>query len=255
MAEFELDFTINSARMAVQGTDVAAPSAGDIKVYPMANGMFVRDSAGIIYGPIQYSSIKGVTPDIHFASASIPSGYAWTLDGTPPTVDYDYLSDYLLAISASTDKSFLSKAIPNVAGNWQNKALYGRFSTGLTTEIGLRIDNGTDNNFAEIYVSGVLANGTQRVDFRHKTGGGVTTLNSAVIIPCSDFITLALKSEHSGGVYTIKGYIVPETGVPVSIPTFTVTSTSFSPSAGRAGIIVAEAGSNAYCDWFTNEMD
>lgn len=254
------------------GFDIAT-SAGALNVTDVANNATRAsvDSAGFLnlqqdvrpFG-VQYGFGHRLinvaqTPDTHFASASIPTGYAWAgapFDGTPVALIYNANNEYMVAVAnSSSGRVFLNRPITNAAAAWQNKSLYGRFKTGTITEVGLRVDDGTDNNYGEVFVTGALQNGMQRLDWRSRTGGGsVTTLSSAIIVPTDTFLALRLYCVYSGGVYTLAGYLVAEDGGAINLG-MSVTATAFLPAAGRAGILVKQNNGNfGYCDWLKNEF-
>jgi hypothetical protein len=189
------------------------------------------------------------------------ASYAWQgapLGGAPAAVAYTSGNTYLVATdTVGGTKHLLSKAITNAAASWQNKFLVVRVRTGITTEIGLRFDAGDDDNWAEIYVTGVLANGTQRVDFRYRdNGGAITTVNSAVIVPMSEYLLLRLQCSYAAPNYSATALILGEDNNPINISGLSHLLTgnwaAGPPTAGRAGIMVANAGNVGSVDWFEN---
>lgn len=188
----------------------------------------------------------------HFPNGAIPSGFGWASYGsmiTPPNISQ--ADDYIGLAFNAANKGFLNKAVTSGASNWQNKASWGRFTTGLVTEIGLRVDDGTDNNYAELYVTGTLSNATIRVDFRYRSGGGaVTTVTSGLIVPAGQFISLYLLCYWSGTQYFFYGYILGEHGSAVNISGFNTPAITWPGSAGNWGIFAANAGNHGFCDLF-----
>lgn len=198
----------------------------------------------------------GITTYIdHFRSGVIPSGFTWRgapFGGTPVSLLYNQAFDYLgcTADGAGT-RHFLADDIANLASAWDGRAMWGRIRTGYATEIGFRLDDGTDNNYCEVYVTGALVNATQRLDFRYRTGGGaVTTVASGLIIPCDTYIVTFLYCYSSGGFYFIQGYLISEEGDYVVISGFNSGPLTWIPSAGRLGIMVKNTGNYANVDWF-----
>jgi hypothetical protein len=284
MPDVTIDAVVNSARMAVQGSDVATPASGFVQVYPKSDGIYLRGSDGVVYGPFVSANRsfsgdvlpksvalglaarfinKGRTPTTHFTSASIPSGYAWLTGGvfaaptSPGYLEYNYSGDFLIAaMNAASVKGFLYKSVGNVGSKWQNRSLMGRFAAGVPTEIGLRLDNGTDSNYAEIYMTGVLANGMQRVDFRYSASGTVTPVQSSMIAPITDSFVLQLYCQYiAPSTYVLHGFVVGEEGLGFSITGFSINSPAWVPSAGRAGLMVHNYGSVGRCDWLLNEFE
>jgi hypothetical protein len=190
------------------------------------------------------------------------TGYAWQgapLGGVPPVVSYSIFGDYFRGGGAAATKYFLSKAIANAAASWQGKSLYARVNVGITVETGLRFDAGDDNNWVELYMTGVLADATQRLDFRYRdNGGAINTVTSNLIVPVDSFIVIRLLCYYSAPNYSALGYVIAETGGTVNVTGFSHTLTgnwaAGPPTAGRAGIMVANAGNPGYVDWFYNEF-
>jgi hypothetical protein len=191
------------------------------------------------------------------------AAYAWQgapLGGVPAAVLYAYGNEYMLATDIVTGtKHLLSKAITNAAASWQNKSLYARIRTGTTTEIGLRFDSNDNNNWVEIYVTGVLADATYRLDFRYMDNGvGPTTVTSNLIIPVGGLITIRLLCVFAAATYTGAGYVVTEGGQTVNITGFSHVLTgnwaAGPPAVGRAGIMVKNAGNYGAVDWFYDEF-
>lgn len=187
-------------------------------------------------------------------------GYSWQgapLGGTPATATYSFENDYGRFIDA--DKCFLSKAVPNVAANWQTKALYARVAAGLTVEVGLRLDAGDDDNWVEIYFTGVAGDATQTVQFRYRdNGGGITTVASAISIPAGQFVTIRLLCLWSDPNYLSIGLLIAEDTSNINITGFLhFLNGNWAvgpPTAGRAGIFIDNSGNAGIFDWFYNEF-
>lgn len=200
----------------------------------------------------------------HFRGGSIPAGYAWVAAsgifyGTPAALNYSVAGDYMGVTADGTGKEhFLQKGITNSGAAWQGKGLYGRFGiAGVTTEIGFRVDDGSDLStgcFAELYMTGVLANAMQRLDFRYQNtvGGGITTVSSALVVPVDALYSIFLYCFYSGGNYYLNGYLITESGNLANITGFTTGIISWLPCAGRAGIFTKQNGNYGLCDWFYN---
>ena len=197
----------------------------------------------------------------HFRSGVIPAGYAWQgapFGGTAPTLNYNQSNDYLRCVPAASTRYLLSKAITNAAASWQNKSLQGRFNGRMNGRFGLRFDDGTDNNYAQIYATGEANNGTMSVSFQYRAGGGaVTTVTSAITMPGTEFICLKLLMAYSAPNYTAYGYLVCEDGSTNYATGFTV-AVAWAPAAGRAGLFVENPSVSGSAwqeaDWFYNEF-
>jgi len=202
------------------------------------------------------------TYDDHFRSGVIPAGYAWQgapFGGTPAILlSYSWKGEYLYYAPAGSTRYFLSRAVTNAAANWQNKNLQGRFDAGGNGRHGLRFDDGSDNNYVQVFATGEANNGTVTVTFQYRAGGGgITTVTSAINMPASEFITLHLRMYYSAPNYSAYGYIVGESGSAIGLTGFSV-AVAWAPAAGRAGLFgedpVAGAANGVECDWFRNEF-
>jgi len=195
------------------------------------------------------------------AGAGELAGYAWQgapFSGTPASLLYTSQSEYFRTrADGAGQKHFMSKAITNNAAAWQGKYLQARLLTGITTEIGIRFDAGDDNNWAELFITGVLADATYRLDFRYRdNGGGITTVSSGLIVPADRCVIVRLLCYYSAPNYSAYGYIEDEVGGTVNIAGFAHTLTgnwaAGPPAAGRAGIFTKNAGNWGSVDWFNN---
>lgn len=191
------------------------------------------------------------------------AAYSWQgapLGGTPIYVDYCVGQDYLgLAADGAGVKHFLSRAIPNVAANWQTRSIQGRFRTGITTEIGMRVDAGDDDNWVEVYFTGAAADATQRLDFRYRdNGGAITTVPSALVIPVDSLVIVRLLCYWNGAAYIALAYVTGEEGTDVNIAALAHTLTGNwavgPPTTGRSGIFCKHLGNYGIVDWFLDEF-
>jgi hypothetical protein len=113
----------------------------------------------------------------HFRSGTIPTGYAWVSDGTfngapggaGGTLNYSYNGTYMNIVCDNTPH-FLATAITV----YTSKHFMGRFCTARDTQCGIRVDDGTNNNYAIHYLQG-NTNGSYTLKFSYRAGGGVTT--------------------------------------------------------------------------------
>lgn len=195
------------------------------------------------------------TYDNHFTSGVIPSGYAWQgapFGGTPVALQYSRNGDYLgCTADAGGTKHFMSIAVANAAASWQNKYIWARLGTGAITEIGVRLDDGTDNNYAEIFMTGAAVNATQTLSFRYRIGGAAaTTVTSAIVVPVGELYTVRLVCVYAAPNYSVSGYLVGEDGSAINITTFTTGTVTWMPAAGRVGIFCKDAGNYGLVDVF-----
>lgn len=226
------------------------PALGDI--YPDSDGRGLM--ARLVNGGVAY--------DTHFRGAdTIPSGYAWqgAPFAAPSSSPYNALGDFIGPAIGTNSRGFMSRAVTNAAANWQNKSLYGRFTASVNGRCGLRFDDGTDDNYAQIFVDGTANNGTETIKFQYRAGGGgITTATSTIVFPSYTFFCLRLYMYWSGSAYTAYGYVyAPELAQSVGITGFNV-AVGWAPAAGRAGIFVenptASASGRMYGDWLKNEF-
>ncbi len=220
------------------------PATGDIRPFNIGYGLGQR-------------SIQGsYTPDLHFTSgSSAPTGYAWAGSpfAAPDTVYYSYSSDFLFCASGTNARNFLYRSITNNAANWSNKSILGAFAAvGVNTRYGLRIDDGTDNNYVEMYVDGTANDATETVKFEY-TGGTIVTTN--ISVPVGTLFVLRLYCIANTA---IGGYLyMPSTGLTANVAGF-YTAIAWAPAAGRAGIFAqnptGSAANGGACDWLLNEF-
>jgi hypothetical protein len=239
------------------GSTTAAEKLGHIYQAESKDLYPASDKRGLFVRVVDRTGLGGYTD--HFRSGSIPTGYAWQgapFTGTPPAgyVYYSINNDYMWLAGSGGAKSFLSKAITNAAASWQNKSITARVRTGYGTEIGVRVDDGSDDNYAELYVSGALVDGTQRLDFRHREGGGaVSTTNTGVIIPCDNLMVILLLCSWSDPNYRFIGYTLAEDGGQTNIAGVDTGVVTWCPAAGRVGLLGnVNDGNYGSMDFFYN---
>lgn len=131
----------------------------------------------------------------HFRSDVIPDGYAWLNSAPfsiPSTINYKYLNDYLRVYGAVASRGFLYKTM-DPRGKFQ----YVKIIADNSVEGGIRIDDGSDNNYYEfkIYHSG-SANFYARFSIR--TGGGAVSNTNYAIYPIGGTFLLMLLPIGAG---------------------------------------------------------
>ena len=201
------------------------------------------------------------TPTTHFNTGTLPTNHSWqgTPFVTPATVSY-WKSDYLYLIASSTpSRHFLAKQVDNQLSSWANKAMVGRFGVGTRGRFGLRFDDGSDNNYAEIWVTGEAANGTVTVSFRYRQNAGTPVINNvATVLFATEIMTIRLLCHESSGSISAYGYLLTEDSRVVNISGFS--SPAFGggvfPANGRAGIFFENTGvaNPVVCDWYYTEF-
>lgn len=202
-------------------------------------GLFARQSNRI--------GIKNYTD--HFRSGALPTGFSWISDGTfngaPADLDYNAVGSYMIARASSTPH-FLADAITSYAGY----SFYARMRTGWQTEFGVRADDGTDNNYAELICDSDGAGG-YHVDFRYRAGGGAVTDVQGPYYPASEFCVVRLY--HYAATPAFRGYLVAENAFDLWVSNWDTGAIAWTPS--RVGFkLQVNGGNQAAADWFYNEF-
>jgi len=192
---------------------------------------------------------RGVTPIDHFRSGAIPDGFSWindgTFGGTPGVLAYNFRGTYLRTYS-QVGPYFLADAITVYA----NKVFMARLMTGITTEIGVRLDDGSNDNYAEIVLDPDDV-GAYRVNFRYRAGGGGVTDIPGSLYPCSEMIVAELY--WYSVTPQVLGFIVGEHGETFNLSGFGTGAVGWTPA--RIGIVMRNNDGNyAYCDWIYSDF-
>jgi len=133
---------------------------------------------------------------------SIPSGYTWAGSpfSTPPTVTI--VNQTVLATSGFTgsEKSFYYVAMPASLRNYfylpyLNTNLAGQYA-------GLRIDDGTDNNYVEAVVQWQNTNPPLLYRIYYRTGGGTVTTITPSVVPSNAHLPDAFYFFISGTLWS-----------------------------------------------------
>lgn len=211
-----------------------------------ANPQPVGDGWGLWERQIEHLGLDEFTD--HFRSGSIPDGFSWINDGdfngTPTALDYDYKATYLIA-ACDTTPHFIADAI----STYEGKSFYARLRTGQTTDIGIRLDDGSTDSYAEIYLD-ALGTGEYQVKFRYDEGATGETEANGPTYPCTQFVTVRLY--YYTTTPAVFGYTVVDDTY-VNITGFTTGAISWTPA--RIGLaIYNDSGNYAFCDWFYNEF-
>lgn len=183
----------------------------------------------------------------HFRSGVIPAGFAWIVDGTfngiPGTLSYSLMGTYLAATSTATPH-FLATPVVGFA----NARYTARISAGQTTEIGIRLDDGTNANTAEVMLTAAAQPGMYQAEFRQTLGGVPAAAAPGPIQSRSEFITVRLYWRSAS--VQVFGYILSETGSTIGITGWN-TGAGLAWVPARVGIKVRiNGGDGGYVDWF-----
>lgn len=208
-----------SANQAVTGT---LASTGDM--FPAGAG------SGLAARVVDY----GLTPTEHFRSGSIPSGFAWVSDavfgGAPASVTWSRSSDYGLFTGTSGTRHFLARSISTFLG----RAGYLRGTEAFNTIVGLRVDDGTDSNYYELYVADA-GSGLNQIRLRQRTGGAAAVTTNGPSIAKGIILPIMLYSNNpSGSTHYPYCYIIGESLLTMAI----LTGTAATWTASRFGLIV-----------------
>lgn len=184
------------------------------------------------------------------------TGFSWqgAPFTTPSATNYSLNNEYFGFYHGAAARFFLSRPITNSGTAWQNKIIVARLAATHYGAVGLRIDDGTDNNYTEIYLDATAADGGQRLRFAYRSGGGaVTTSTAGVVLLQGTFVVLRLLCYYSAA-YTFFGYTVSESGLGNNH--FDTPALSWCPAAGRVGIVgqSAAACNPQTIDWFYTDF-
>jgi len=232
--------------------DVTQAAGGDIFPNADARGLAARfvNPTGLTSWTAHFRPGETTGPGEGSLAAFAWQGAPFT---TPVLASYAYANDYLRWVHSSAARFFLSCPITNSAAAWQNKSIWGRLAATCYGSFGLRIDDGTDNNYVEIYLDATAADGDQRLRFSYRSGGGAVVTNTAKpVLLQGSFVVLRLRCYYSAETYAVYGYSVNETGGSDNIANFGTPAISWCPTAGRVGLVgTTTAASNPQvCDWF-----
>lgn len=253
-------------------TILKSGSTGELRIDRLGVGQAVTATAGDVSsvaggdhypdGDLRGLAARFITPrgprswTDHFRSGVIPTGFAW--QGAPfggtPTVAYSRASEYLGALGGGAARYFMSVAVTNAAASWQNKAIWARQCASVSARIGLRLDDGTDNNYAEVLLDASTNTGGQVLTFRYRAGGGAVTTVTGDTYPVTQLFTFRLLCVWDGANYYVYGYVVNEAGDAVNITNFNTPAIAWAPAAGRVGILLDTTAASGYTltDWFYN---
>lgn len=266
----------------------APPSPGDIalgnhlgvtSVFPIQNApgasaaILATDSAGNVSpqtvkspGDIfPVSDTKGLmgrfvnadgVPTDHFRGA-LPAGFSW--QGAPFVTGSNgsaYYNDYYyMNASAINQRLFFSKPITNAAASWQNKIFSSRMRAGNASLIGVRVDDGSDNNYVEGVLDGTAFNATQTLKWRTRTGGAAPVIStSAIVLPITQYLSFKVSCYYAPVQYTMYIYVIGEEGDNLFLYALNI---SWAPAAGRVGFVYESSANGSplgLADWFNNSF-
>jgi hypothetical protein len=189
---------------------------------------------------------NGVTPTWHFRKNTIPPDYDWASGfNVPDFTALSYLKEYFLGYFFGTDRAFLAKSTTSaLVGQY----IWGRFIVNNLCNFGLRIDDGTDNNYVEyriVHVSGP----SYILRLRQRTGGGSVTVTDVTNYSTALPAPLMFHPSGSMGSWKPDCYIVNETGSDLGGGlTQVLSGSTVSWNPARVGICLDDVGASIV-DW------
>lgn len=146
-------------------------------------------------GVIRHLSIADPAITEDFTSSSIPSGWVWAGSPfiTPPTLGARNGTIFYASGSASS-RAFLHKTtVPNQA----NYVMAPYMSANSTSYVGVRLDDGTDNNYVESVARVDATTRAWTVVLRWRIGGGTVneTPQTNMPSPFMSYASLCLRAE------------------------------------------------------------
>lgn len=197
-----------------------------------------------VLGPVDY---------IHFRESTAPAGYSWASGAvfTTPgagTYTYGHKSDYLKLTTVGA-LAFLYRSVTT----YLSKTISARVFLGDAGAIGLRIDDGTDNNYSEFNIYHAGGTNVAEVRCRNRVGAGaVTTLHSSSAGLGELPRVISISMSNNAGQHIDYFSFLNEAGQAFAI----ASAASASWAVTRAGILVKrDSGSgSSFCDWLYTDM-
>jgi hypothetical protein len=196
-----------------------------------------------VLGPVDY---------VHFQDTTIPTGYSWA--GSPfatpgaGQVEFGNKGDYLVASSVGA-LAFMYRSVSVYLG----RSISARVVMANGGDIGIRIDDGTDNNYSELNLYHVGATNVTEARCRTRSGGGaVTTLHSSSFGDGEIPRVITIIATNNAGQHIDNFGFINEAGGGLLV----AASLSAAWSVTRAGLIFKrDSGVDiAYCDWLYTDM-
>jgi hypothetical protein len=226
-------------------------SAKDIKPLGLTRGLGVRFVEPLTTGIVSEFTTGDVAGSGDLASyAWLNSGSFYTPDANSPFyLSYNYQSDYLRIGAENTTPKYTflyrtaSLANPDIVA--------ARIVPGTSAEIGIRIDDGTDNDYVEYKLVnlGTAGHTLLRKTFR-ENGGSATDTDFADYLPGSYPVILGLYVFSST---SIRFFLYHEVGTYVyTHASQTINASYFPLSSARVGIVTKNSGSLSgygFIDW------
>lgn len=182
----------------------------------------------------------------HFTDGTTPSGYAWANDAvfgsTPDNLTLNSQNHWLFAYQNTTTKrGFLYRSAVTTT------RIGARVQVTTSGSAGLRIDDGTDNNYFELWWAH-SSGATADLKWRARTGGGAVTTTTLLAIGVWEALPIALLANYSAS-WTAVAYIITPTKNLVGVNS--LAALTWTPS--RAGLLInpAQSAGAGWCDWLS----
>lgn len=187
--------------------------------------------------------------DEHFRTGVATAGYTWrgAPFTVPPTIDYAANGDYLVVTPSNAGRHFFAKTISTFA----NRSLTIRAAPQHNALVGIRVDDGTDNNYYQAVLRFAGA-GQMRFEMHQRTAAGSVSIQLGPTTMLGALLVFQLLSFQPAATHTPFMYIVNEVG----FSSIMLSGIGVSWAAQRAGIVVqeGEVGTGfSFIDWFKNE--
>lgn len=167
---------LGTTTLAAKWGNIYQGAAKDIFSFNDTGGMFTRN--------VNFWQ----TPTDHFTSFS---GYTWathgTFDGAPSTIDTTTYPSLLNLVNDNTAEDHYAY----IADSGQID-YYARLWVGAASFAGIRIDDGTDNNYLELRLQDGTDTALKSLLLRYRSGGGAVTATTVADGIPSQFYVLRL---------------------------------------------------------------
>lgn len=181
----------------------------------------------------------------HFETdTGLPAGWSWASDavfgGAPDNVSYSQINHWLFAYQNTSTKRGL--AFRSIA---KGNRLSARISVTVLGSAGLRVDDGTDNNYYEVYARH-LSGATFDLRERYRTGGGAVTTNTitsvfgALSVPNAIYMT-------TGATWSLYSYLITPTKNLIGLTL--LSGLTWTPSRGGVLINPDQNAGAGWVDW------
>lgn len=236
-----------------QGSNPSTPATNKWKLFFKSGGLYIIDDAGNVAGPLKVGIVDNNDEstlrqrmdgyadfDYHFDDSSLPAGHSWAGAPfvTPSTVDLTSYPSVMFLQNTTGARSFLYTTTIPTNTSYLN-CFINYVPNGKYGFVGVRYDDGTDNNYVELGLLSVVATWKHRIYYR--TGGGsVNTLDG------SNDITLPFAITHRTVQWGTKwsswgvnlDVILPFQGTTLKGSMNKQSASSFAFTATRFGIVL-----------------